>query len=1746
MPFAFLFATPGMALLVGAAAAAVPVVIHLLNRKRYRVVPWAAMRFLLAAQKHNSRRLRLEQWLLLAIRTLLVLLVVAAMCSVMPWAEAVWQRVLPGEVPGASTRPTTQHVLVLDASFSMGVVRDGKNLFEHARQSAAEIVRSAGPGDGVSVVVMGKPARTLVRGPAHDPAKVLPALMDKDLQVSHTDADLPGALDEVTKLLDRGRGRFARREVVFLTDLQRATWAPPAAEATAKPADPAKPDAAASAGSKLDELWRKVGRGARLAFVDVGRPGIDNLAVTGLALADPLVTAGTTANVTATVRNFGAQPRKVGVELLVGRARGSAPSARADATPTGDPAVDDPACSPVPVDRKLVELPAGGAAVPVPFAHAFDAPGEYVVQARLDGDALEVDNQRALVVPVKDRTLPVWLIDRNPDPKPGAKPPPTAVYDLAKVLNPGWEPGGPSRFGPDNPLRPEELTEEQFAAGTRGDPRPDECVFVCDVPALSKRSVERLEAHLRRGGSVVFCLGPMADRKAYNRDLYRDGDGLLPASLGEWVKAPEEEPFTLDADEEEFARPPLVEFADNYRPGLLHVRFRHYVRLQLPEDSPARTVLSFKKPTPPGAPPPAAPVKRDPAVLLARCYQGQVAVIASHGEPDGTSRVLPPRWAEFVHELLRDLVQGRPRGQTVGQKVELVLPSSHAGLEAVLHKLEPPGRPKPANAPPEPKAEAAAKDGAGWVSFPAPAQSGLYRVTVGALPREYLFAVNVPVAADEQRMESDLRRTDKAGLQRLAPLAELMVTTDPGQVLREPPRARPGEPEAAAEPPPRGPGIARLLLLLVLILAAAETVLAWRLGSARSAAPGAEFVSAGDEPTGSPRRSRRRDRLGWLALVPLAGLVLVAGVLIHESVSGELFGFLPANWQRSVEDALGVPAPAPGEGTRWHLERLPFLTDTPRSDRWPAGALALLLAGLALAIYACERSDLIRVGSDPPRHFVGPAALRVGLFLLLVGVFLPQLQLAFQREEWPDLVLLFDDSKSMATADDSYTDPRLRAAVERLAKLCPPNELPPRCRLQLAKTLVTRGEGDWLTRLLEKKQVKVHVYHCSQGCDRLAEADDPVGRERLRERVGRLAATGPESRLGSAVRKVLEEFRGGSLAAVVMFTDGVSTDTATDEESRGEDDLVAAAKVAHDAGVPLYFVGLGDARQPRELQLDLAELPDVVLLRDRLVFRGRLTGRGDGLPDSVPVVLSEKVPGEARPRELARQTVRVPGGGQEVEFRLTHTPESAGEKNYIIEADLGPPEERQRLQITTAALERTVVVTEFQQLRVLYVEGSPRYEFRFVKALLERETAALRGGKAVDLRVLLLDADPGYAKEDRSALADFPTREELFGYHAVFLGDVDPAKLGDRNQQLLVEFVRERGGGLLMIAGEQFSPHAYRDGPLAAVLPVAFDVDRPAAEAPADPAGYRPKLTPDGKDSPLFQFGPDEAASAAVWEKLRPMLWSAGGYRAKRGATVLAVHPNRPALAPVGGSADAKAGFPLVLRQLVGGGRVLFYGFDETWRWRFREFEPYFNQFWMQTVRELALAPFKRPRLRTDQEKPYRVGGKVKLTAELFDAAPPPGRPVAVKVRHHPPAKPGAPPPPPSERSVALERRGGGTFEGTLTADQPGNYEFALESPALVPAPKASATVLPPVGETDPDRLRQNEAGLRRAAAEAHGKYYTLADADALPDQLPAAARVPLEQAGPPYRLWNQPALFALALGLVAVEWVLRKRRRLL
>src|SRR5262249_14028413 len=159
-----------------------------------------------------------------------------------------------------------------------------------------------------------------------------------------------------------------------------------------------------------------------------------------------------------------------------------------------------------------------------------------------------------------------------------------------------------------------------------------------------------------------------------------------------------------------------------------------------------------------------------------------------------------------------------------------------------------------------------------------------------------------------------------------------------------------------------------------------------------------------------------------------------------------------------------------------------------------------------------------------------------------------------------------------------------------------------------------------------------------------------------------------------------------------------------------------------------------------------------------------------------------------------------------------------------------------------------------------YIEGYPRWEYRYVKTLLERE-AARKGNKTIDLKVLLLDADPDYATEDRSAIAEFPLKSDLNAFDVLILGDVDPKhpRLGDKNVQNLADFVRERGGGLLMIAGQRYAPYVYKNSPLADVLPIDVLRDHPLEEPDGGRVdGYRPALTPMGRLHPIFRFSPDE------------------------------------------------------------------------------------------------------------------------------------------------------------------------------------------------------------------------------------------------------------------------------------------------
>jgi hypothetical protein len=505
-----------------------------------------------------------------------------------------------------------------------------------------------------------------------------------------------------------------------------------------------------------------------------------------------------------------------------------------------------------------------------------------------------------------------------------------------------------------------------------------------------------------------------------------------------------------------------------------------------------------------------------------------------------------------------------------------------------------------------------------------------------------------------------------------------------------------------------------------------------------------------------------------------------------------------------------------------------------------------------------------------------------------------------------------------------------------------------------------------------------------------------------------------------------------------------------------------------------------------------------------------------------------------------------------VYVRLTYQPTEPGEKVYEIET----PVQEDEVEKDNNRLVKAVSVKENRLIKVLYVEGYRRYEFHFLKTLLERESNRVKGNKTVELKVLLLDADPGYATSDRSALAEFPTRKELEAFDVVILGDVNPegdfrGKRIDEYLKDLAWFVTERGGGLLMIAGERYAPLAYKNSPLKDVLPI--DVTAEPGKDADRVDGYRLDLTPIGRGHPIFRFTPNEKENEEIWSRLREMYWWAEGYAPKRAAEVLAVHPTLKRADRKKADRDkADAGLadpagldrhPLVLQQFVGSGRSMFFGFNETWRWGFREDQGRYNQFWIQTVRYLSRNRLGKVDLRLDRQTPYRRGEPIKVTVRFpDDQRPPPNVPVKVVVERKGPAK--------GERQVStieLVQLEGSltTFEAVVTQTPEGEYQFWLSEPALPdPKPRAECKVTAPPGEMY--GLRMNQSDMEAAAEETQGKFYNLASADKLLQDLKVGNRVSLSSSGPPALLWNHVSLFLVALLLLTTEWLLRKRQNLL
>lgn len=531
---AFGFASPW--LLWGLGAAAAPILIHLLSRRRHRETEWAAMRFLVEALRKNARRMRLEQWILLLVRTLILLLVALALAR--PTIDA-FGGMFAGSAP-------VHRILVVDASLSMQARLSGdeqnvsgeQSVFEAARGMAETILDQAAPGDAWNLVRMSRAAPQVIVGTPSFQAAAVQAELE-GMTPSHASADLAATLESVAGLAG-ALPEMARKEIVFVADFQSATWLPESA----------------AQGARVKESLRKLAGKVKLVLLDAGRGEFPNLAVTRFEAVDPLSVLGRSARYRFTVRNHSTVAvSDVPVELLV------------------DGKV---------VERKRVEIPAGGEASEA-FSHLFTTAGEHRLVARLPADLLPQDDVRQLAPRVKDR-LRLLLVEGRPS--SGSRPGSAMFVDLALFPRTGASVGE----RPGLVTEPRVISEGEFATA---DLARYDAVFLCDIPNFTDAEARRLESYARGGGGVVFCLGDRVQTERWNDTLYRAGRGLLPAELGKRVGDPGGQGETFDFRVDDYSHPVVNVFEGNPDAGLETTRTFAYHKVRLPLGSAASVPLRF-------------------------------------------------------------------------------------------------------------------------------------------------------------------------------------------------------------------------------------------------------------------------------------------------------------------------------------------------------------------------------------------------------------------------------------------------------------------------------------------------------------------------------------------------------------------------------------------------------------------------------------------------------------------------------------------------------------------------------------------------------------------------------------------------------------------------------------------------------------------------------------------------------------------------------------------------------------------------------------------------------------------------------------------------------------------------------------------------------------------------------------------------------------------------------------------------
>ncbi len=361
-------------LLWGLGLGAAPIIIHMLYKRRYQQVPWAAMRFLLAAARKNSRRIRLEQLMLLTVRVLILVLVALALAQ--PFVESAGTT-LDADQP-------THRILVVDASFSMAYQVGELSRFARAQEFARQIVSNRRQGDAFQLIrICGSSPSTVVRQPAFQQEPVLDEI--ERLSLTEEPGDVLASIRQIPEMLE-SVPRLTQKEVCIISDLQSTSWNRSEEQ------------------SELRSLFESISKRARITVIDLAQPDSANVAVTRLVAQKPFVDVERPIRLQSSVQNYSnSLLSRYPVELYV----------------------DDRL-----METSFVDVPPH-TQVEAEFTIQFDSPGNHRAEVRLADDGLSLDNSRHLVLSVHDE-LHVLLVNGRQT----GRPEDNATYTLETVLAP--------------------------------------------------------------------------------------------------------------------------------------------------------------------------------------------------------------------------------------------------------------------------------------------------------------------------------------------------------------------------------------------------------------------------------------------------------------------------------------------------------------------------------------------------------------------------------------------------------------------------------------------------------------------------------------------------------------------------------------------------------------------------------------------------------------------------------------------------------------------------------------------------------------------------------------------------------------------------------------------------------------------------------------------------------------------------------------------------------------------------------------------------------------------------------------------------------------------------------------------------------------------------------------------------------------------------------------------------------------